>query len=42
MKNNLLKELEELKNAGNIEETEKKIIEIEKISADIKLTELQN
>lgn len=42
MKNNLIKEVEELKNMGNIEEAEKKIIEIEKISADIKLTELQH
>lgn len=40
MKNNMTQEVEELKNKGNIEEAQKKLIEIEKITADIKLAEL--
>lgn len=41
MKTNVLKEIEHLKNKGDIAEMEKKIIESEKISADIKLAEIR-
>lgn len=41
MKNSLVQEMEQLKALDNIEEMEKKIIEIEKISADIKLAEIK-
>jgi len=37
----LLQEVEDLKLRGDIAEMEKKIIEIEKINADIKLTEIK-
>lgn len=41
MKNILMDELEGLKARGNIEELQKKLMEIEKLSADIKLAEIK-
>ena len=41
MKNNMMQEVEELKNMGNIEEAEKRLIEIEKINADLKLVQIR-
>lgn len=41
MKNNMLQEVEELKSMGNIEEAQKKLIEIEKINADMKLVQIR-
>lgn len=41
MKTNLLKEIEDLKSRGEAAEVEKKNMQIEKISADIKLAEIK-